>query len=282
MLPDYTTSLGSFWNADYLDVIDIIPDASVDMVLIDPPFGCTELEWDVRPCLNTMWNHIKRVAKPNAAILIFGDMRFIIDVIAANRKDFRYDLVYEKTNAVGMFNASVMPMRAHEIIAVFYGIKPKYHKYVFEKGVPYASNRVNKRPDYYGKRDGSYSHVTCSTASLDGERCNRSVIKIKKNNKSIHPTEKPQELIQGLVRMYTAEGDTVVDFFAGSGSVGYACETLQRKWICVEREKEYFDKATARIQREVLDAPTLPLIIAPEARAESPPVALALDAALPL
>lgn len=249
----FETSLGTFWNADYLDVIDQVPDKSVDMVLIDPPFGCTALEWDVRPCLETMWKHIKRVAKPNAAILIFGDMRFIIDVILSNRRYFRYDLVYEKTMAVGFLNANIAPMRAHELIAVFYQEKPKYNKHVFEKGNPYIKMNKALGGKHYNLRK------TVDTESL-GERCNRSVIRISKGSERlIHPTEKTQDLIQGLVRMYTDAGDTVLDFFAGSCSVGYACETLSRKWLCVEKNKEYFDKAVARIEKEILAAPRLDL-----------------------
>lgn len=268
----FTTSLGTFWNADYLDVIGDIPDQSVDMVLIDPPFGCTALEWDVRPCLDTMWKQIKRVAKPNAAILIFGDMKFIIDVIAANRKDFRYDLVYEKERPVGFLNANVAPLRAHELIAVFYENKPKYDKSALGNKGRYKGRYCTK-----GQNTSLYGDIRGVAGVVNEKRCNKSVLNVAYNDverkSSTHPTQKPQELIQGLVRMYTEAGDTVLDFFAGSCSVGYACESLGRKWLCVEKNKEYFDKAVSRIQREILDAPRLPLS-SPAKVSESPLVAM--------
>ncbi len=230
-------------HGDCLELMKDIPDESVDMILTDPPYGTTCCEWDKPVDLSAMWEQILRVAKPDAAMVFFSQQPFAAELIRSNKKLFRYEWIWEKSNATGFLNAKKMPMKAHENILVFYRRLPRYNPQ-FTQGKPYVRNRnsVGKCYDY----ERCYSTATIS----DGKRYPRDVIKFKSVSKTIHETQKPTELLEYLINTYTSTGDTVLDPFMGSGSTGIACMNTGRKFIGMEIDEKYFTAAQEHIQQE--------------------------------
>ena len=186
----------------------------------------------------------KRVIKDNGAICLFGQGAFTANLIMSNIPMYRYDLVWEKTKAGGFLNAKRMPLQAHENISIFYKKLPTYNPQM-EQGKPYTKKAVtNGDGNNYGKfnRVGQV-HIN------NGERFPRSVIKISNDNhKSLHPTQKPVALLEYLIKTYTNEGETVLDNCMGSGSTGVACKNLNRKFIGIELDENYFNIAKERIE----------------------------------
>ena len=186
----------------------------------------------------------KRVIKYNGAICLFGQGAFTANLIMSNISMYRYDLVWEKTKAGGFLNAKRMPLQAHENISIFYKKLPTYNPQM-EQGKPYTKKAVtNGDGNNYGKfnRVGQV-HIN------NGERFPRSVIKISNDNhKSLHPTQKPVALLEYLIKTYTNENETVLDNCMGSGSTGVACKNLNRKFIGIELDENYFNIAKERIE----------------------------------
>lgn len=186
----------------------------------------------------------KRVIKDNGAICLFGQGAFTANLIMSNISMYRYDLVWEKTKAGGFLNAKRMPLQAHENISIFYKKLPTYNPQM-EQGKPYTKKAVtNGDGNNYGKfnRVGQV-HIN------NGKRFPRSVIKISNDNhKSLHPTQKPVALLEYLIKTYTNECETVLDNCMGSGSTGVACKNLNRKFIGIELDENYFNIAKERIE----------------------------------
>jgi len=228
-------------QGDCLDRMKEIPDGSVDAVICDPPYQKTQNHWDSIIPLEPMWEQIKRVIKPNGVIILTGQGIFSFKLGLSNEKMYRYSLVYEKTMAVGFLNANKMPLRAHEDILVFYSKLPTYNPQKTEGGA-WSKTRADCLSSNYGK-NAETGHKS------DGGRHPRSVIKIANpNHKSPHPTAKPIELMEWLVKTYTNEGDTVLDFAMGSGTTGVASRRLNRDFIGIELDMDYFNIALERIE----------------------------------
>ena len=194
--------------------------------------------------LLSLYGGYKRVIKDNGAICLFGQGAFTANLIMSNISMYRYDLVWEKTKAGGFLNAKRMPLQAHENISIFYKKLPTYNPQM-EQGKPYTKKAVtNGDGNNYGKfnRIGQV-HIN------NGERFPRSVIKISNDNhKSLHPTQKPVALLEYLIKTYTNESETVLDNCMGSGSTGVACKNLNRKFIGIELDENYFNIAKERIE----------------------------------
>lgn len=233
----------TLYLADYRDVE--LP-ADLDTVLTDPPYGKTGCDWDSEPAdMAAFWKKIAPAIKENAAVVVFGAGTFFVDVVNSNRKWFRYDLVYEKALAVGFLSANRRPLRAHELMAVFYRKQPEYHTQKFQ-GKPYINNgfKHDRTTVYAGQKVIPYG------SNPDGIRYPHSVIRCSgTGGKSFHPTAKPVELMEWLVKSYTGEGQTVLDPFMGSGSTGVAALKSGRRFIGVEREEKWFDIACRRIEQ---------------------------------
>ncbi len=229
---------------DCLERMKEIPDGSVDMILADPPYGTTACKWDSIIPLEPMWAELKRIIKPNGAILMTASQPFTSALVMSNPKMFRYDLVWEKTMATGALNANKMPLRAHESILVFYSSLPTYNPQK-KDGKPYRkvlrAKMVGKCYRGMGLAD-EFEQVNL------GERQPRSVFKISNpNHKGLHPTQKPVALMEYLIKTYTNEGETVLDFVMGSGTTGVAATNLNRKFIGIEKDAGYFEVAKQRL-----------------------------------
>jgi len=236
-----------------------IPDTSINLILCDPPYGTTHCEWDKRIPFEPLWEQYNRIIKDNGAILLFSQQPFSTDMINSNRKLFRYEIIWEKTQALGFLNANRMPLRAHENILVFYKHLPTFNpqkyqlseEYIKEHLVPIGRTRKNTsgRAKQYGEYYGiPYTDI--------GERYPTDVIKFSNWNGTLfgdkrktvkHPTQKPVPLLEYLIKTYTNEGDTVLDNCMGVGSTGVACVNTHRNFIGFELREDFFKIAKNRI-----------------------------------
>lgn len=236
------------FQGDCLDLMKDIPDGSVDCIITDPPYGTTDCKWDKIPDLKLFFEHGFRVLKENGALISFSQLPFAVDLINTCRKYFRYEIIWQKTKPVGFLNANKMPLRAHENILVFYRKLPVYNPQK-KKGAPYKTKSLGTGSDLYGNKKPS------ATNNITGDRHPSDVLLFKKCNfESLHPTHKPVELMEWLVKTYTNPGDTVLDCFMGSGTTGVACVRNGRNFIGMELQEKYFEIAQKRIAEELVAA----------------------------
>ena len=236
-----------FIHADALVGMSEIPDGSVDLCLTDPPYGLTQVEHDVPIPLKPMWEQLRRVMKPNGAILLFSQMPFTARLVSSNYEDFRYEWIWEKVSPSGHLNAKKMPMKAHENICVFYRTLPVYHPQM-SVGKTHNSHTGNFDTENYGRFDPKAKDL-----SKRNEYYPRDVLKFGnvKGRGQLHPQQKPVDLLRYLIRTYSNEGDIVLDFTMGSGSCGVAAVQEGRDFIGIELNGKYFQSARERISNLV-------------------------------
>lgn len=236
-------------HGDCLEEMKKIPDNLIDMVLTDPPYGTTACKWDTVIPFEPMWKELKRITKDNGAICLFGAQPFTAALIMSNPKIYKYDWVWQKDKATNHLNAKKQPMRRNELISVFYKKQCLYQPQLSKKEPKNVRPPTTKRKqaENYGKMtaesarsipiDMSYPNETLNFRGCFGDK-----------GKSFHPTQKPVALLEYLIKTYTLENETVLDFTMGSGSTGVACKNLNRKFIGIEKEKKYFEIAKDRIE----------------------------------
>ena len=229
---------------DCLEGMRLIPDKSVDMILCDLPYGITACQWDKVIPFEPLWDAYRRVIKLNGVIALTATQPFATDLINHARKMFRYDLIWEKSMAVGFANANRMPMRKHEYVLIFYSRLPTYHPQgLVELPRPQVHHKLNYKGGVY--HSGSLQNPYTSRYT----NYPKSVIHFSNgNHKSLHPTQKPVELFEYLIRTYTSEGETVLDNCMGSGTTAVACVNTGRSYIGFETDPEYCRLAEERIQ----------------------------------
>ena len=227
-------------QGDCLEWMKEIPDGSVDMVLADPPYGTTACKWDTVIDLPLMWEQLKRVIKPNGAIVMTASQPFTSALVMSNPRMFKYCWVWNKKQGGNPLNAKRQPLRVTEDIVVFNsgGYIPQ-----MRTGRMRKKGGINKQPETTGAVNldyVSYSDQYYPTNILDFPNCaNKKYL--------VHPTQKPVALMEYLIRTYTNEGESVLDFTMGSGTTGVACKNLGRKFIGIELDQGYFDIAAKRI-----------------------------------
>jgi len=213
-----------------------IKEKSIDCILTDLPYGITKNEWDIEIDLKLLWENFNNILKPNGIIILTAVQPFTSKLVISNQKMFKYEIIWEKTIGSGQLNIKHQPLRVHESILIFYNKRGTYNEQLTE-GKPYSINRTKVKGSGYNKQ-------TSSNKQNDGYRHAKSVIKISNPRiKDGHPTQKPIELLEYLVKTYTNENDTVLDCCMGSGSTGVACINLNRNFIGIELNNEYFEKA---------------------------------------
>ena len=236
-------------KGDCLEVMKNIPSNSIDMVLCDPPYGTTDCRWDSIIDLNKMWSELKRVTKNDSPICLFGSEPFSTKLRISNIEMFKYDLIWLKSTSGGFANAKHRPMKRHEIISVFYNKSGKYFPQ-FSKGKPYKreprTRKITNHKDHI--MSDSYIVKNRSGSNNNGYRYPISVLKFNNSNhNSLHPTQKPVPLLSYLIKTYSLENATVLDFTMGSGSTGIACLGTNRKFIGIEKDENYFEVSKKRI-----------------------------------
>lgn len=240
-----------------------IPDKSVDMILCDLPYAVLHknnphAQWDRKIPFDKLWEQYNRVIKDNGAIVLFAQGMFTAELMMSNPKMWRYNLVWDKCRVTGFLNANRMPMRCHEDICVFYKSLPTYNpQYTYGEPNHSRGNGVHKETNRcYGKyksgRTYDYDKQIKKVAPTHpNEKFPKSIISIKKEHetKVYHPTQKPVALIEYLIKTYSNEGETILDNTMGSGSTGVAAKRLNRNFIGIELNEEYFKIAVKRIQQ---------------------------------
>lgn len=234
------------YNDDCLKVMPNIPDKSIDMILCDLPYGVTRNKWDTVIPFEELWLNYNRIIKDNGVICLFADGMFMAKLMVSNEKMWRYNLVWDKKLVSGFLNANRMPLRRHEEICVFYKKLPTYNPQKIDGGVMnHTKGSINVQSSNYG----NYGLVD-NREELGTMKHPTSIISISRYapTKLLHPTEKPVELCEWLIKTYTNEGETVLDNCMGCGSTGVACKNTNRNFIGIELNKEYFGIAEGRIE----------------------------------
>ena len=247
------------YNASCFDVFPQLDDNSVDMVCVDPPYGTTSIDWDKVLDFDQMWKELDRIVKPNGNTIIFGSQPFSSLVICSNIKNFKYELVWNKNKCGSPGLAKKRPQKVHENIMVFQR-KPKGATYnpIMEKGDAYKRKSKKKdeegNPVGYGSNKNTHGYgfgnKKMMKSSNKGIRYPKSILHASRNfsaQQTVHPTQKPTNLLNWLIMTYSNEGDTVMDFTMGSGSCGVSAKLTGREFIGIELEKEYYDIAVKRI-----------------------------------
>jgi len=239
------------YNDDCFNVFSKINDKSIDLFILDLPYNCTACAWDTPIDLNQMWVDIKRIMKPSAVIVFFCNTKFGVSLINSNPKWFKYDLVWEKSKKVGFLSANKMPLRKHENIYIFKNKAGTYNPQKTE-GKPYNKTNTGNQNDMqcaYGVVDRSNHLQGEGNRKINkGDRHPSTILQFNSVGKgSLHRTQKPVDMLEWLIKTYSNEGETVMDFTMGSGSTGEACKNTNRKFIGVERDTDIFNLAKNRL-----------------------------------
>ena len=226
---------------DCLNILPTLPDDSIDMVMVDLPYGTTACKWDSIIPLDFLWEQYNRICKKNAAMLFTSAQPFTTTLASSNINNFRYEWIWEKPQGTNPMNAKVMPLKSHENILVFYRSKPTYNPQMWYS-TPYSgfSSDTSKIGEVYGNQQSKHRD------NPEGSRYPKTVLKFKQE-KGLHPTQKPVGLMEYLIKTYTNEGDTILDNTMGSGTTGVACVNCNRSFVGIEMDKKYYQISKERI-----------------------------------
>ena len=239
-------------HGDCLELMKTIESGSVDLILTDPPYGTTACKWDSVIPFEPMWTELNRIIKPNGAIVLFGSEPFSSALRMSNINNYKYDWVWEKSKASNFLLAKKQPLKAHENILVFGKGSVVYYPQKTE-GKPF--NKGNRKHNK-GIATEVYNKIPNAGIEIvneDGLRNPRSVqyFRTAESEGKFHPTQKPVPLLEYLIKTYTQEEETVLDFTMGSGSTGVACKNLNRNFIGIEKDDKYFEIAKNRIEQHI-------------------------------
>lgn len=237
------TNLGKLFCGNCMEELPKLLTGSVDMILCDLPYGTTDCTWDEKIPLHPLWLEWARVLKENGAVVLTAQQPFATELVysAPRTMRFRYELIWEKSKALGFLNANKMPLRAHENILVFYRKLPRYFPQMTE-GKPYKASNSNKNTAIYSR----FKRLPGGDNS--GTRYPRSVLRFPQEGQTQHPTEKPQALFEWLIKTYTTPGELVLDSCMGSGTTAAAGEATGRRWIGTELSEEFCEMARKRLE----------------------------------
>ena len=231
-------------KGDCLEKMQGIESGTVDLILCDPPYGTTACKWDSVIPFDAMWEQLNRIIKPNGAIVLFGSEPFSSALRMSNIKNYKYDWIYKKA-PTNFLNSRHQPLRNTELVSVFYKKKPTYNKQQVEK-IKYKTHNNKKTNDNKSVRE--YEFVMKEKDGYAEPRTLITHIKKEDTRKIVHSTQKPVALMEYLIKTYTNEGETVLDFTMGSGSTGVACVNTNRSFIGIEMDDKYFEIAKERIE----------------------------------
>lgn len=242
--PDLHLEENSINLGDCLKLMNGIKDKSIDMILADLPYNTTNCSWDKMINLDKLWLQYERVIKDNGAIILTANMKFSNILQNSNLELFRYKWIWDKIIGVNFMNVNKMPNFGFEEILVFYKNQPTY-KPQMEEGKPYKDNReINHRTN----TEALGSRAKYVKQDNTGERYPRGIIEFSaRNNNPLHPTQKPVNLFEYLIKTYTNKKDLILDNVSGSGTTAVAAVNTGRKYICIEKDGEYHQKSVERI-----------------------------------
>jgi DNA modification methylase len=229
-------------KGDCLEVMKSIPEGSIDAIITDPPYGTTACKWDSVIPFDLMWEQLNRIIKPNGAIVLFGSEPFSSALRMSNIKNYKYDWKWDKKQGGNPLNAKRQPLKTYEDVLVFN--KRNYYPIMEKRGKPRKKGGLTKQPEHTGKVDINYSVI-------NNDYYPRAILEISNAVKKgkVHPTQKPVALMEYLIKTYTNENETVLDFTMGSGTTGVACKNTNRNFIGIEMDENYFNIASDRIKQ---------------------------------
>ena len=244
-------STHTLYKGDCLEIMKDIPDESIDMILCDLPYGTTDCKWDTIIPFDKLWQQYERIIKNDGAIVLFGNEPFSSNLRMSNLKLYKYDWKWDKIQGANFLNVKYQPLKNIEDIMVFSKARITNGKRVPIKYNPQGfiekiEERINAS-DYEGTF-GSSSVKKGKEFKTTGTGYPKCLIQFKKDKDKLHPTQKPVDLCEYLIKTYSNEGDTILDNCMGSGSTGEACMKTNRKFIGIEQEDTYFEIAKQRIE----------------------------------
>jgi DNA modification methylase len=247
----YSECYAQVFLGDCLELYKNIEQKSIDLILTDLPYGTTQNKWDSIIPFDKLWEMVNYLLKPNGAFITTASQPFTSALVMSNTKMFKYDICWHKRTPSGVLNANKMPIRTHETILVFYNSLPTYNpiKTTGNKICGIKKHKVNssnyRNTDRYTDYNDDGSRFPTSVLDLTG-------IVNNSNEKVKHPTQKPIKLMDNLIRTYSNEGMTIFDPCMGSGTTGVACKNLNRNFIGIEKDEQYFKIAEQRINAHTL------------------------------
>jgi site-specific DNA-methyltransferase (adenine-specific) len=240
----------SLYNGDCLEIMDKLIEEGVivDAIITDPPYGTTACKWDSIIPFEEMWLRLNKLIKPNGAIVLFGSEPFSSLLRVSNLNNYKYDWKWEKEQSTGFLNAKKQPLRHNEDICIFYKKQSTYNPQMRDGFTPYKRDRTNDNKHGHTK---NYNSQVPTITINSGQRYPINSIKFKRDNNSnsLHPTQKPVALMEYLIKTYTNENELVLDFTMGSGTTGVACKNLNRNFIGIELDENYYKIASERINQ---------------------------------
>ena len=248
-MKDVITDDYKLLHGDCLERMKEIPDGSVDLILTDPPYGTTACKWDSVVPFDLMWEQLKRIIKPKGAVVLFSAQPFTTTLISSNIKCFKYCMVWKKSKCGSPLTAKYKPLTKHEDLCIF-SLHNKTLNYYpqMQKGEPYKRKYTEYKVNNHGFGIKGVEHIN------DGTRHPSTVLDYSqkwRRQDQLHPTQKPIELLEHLIKSYTQENETVLDFTFGSCSTGTACLNTNRKFIGIELDDNYFDIGAERVRNHV-------------------------------
>lgn len=240
---------------DCLELMKQLPDASVDMILCDLPYGTTDCRWDREIPLAELWREYMRISRADGAIVLTAAQPFTTALAASNLLAFRYSLVWNKQFAGNFVNAKRMPLRTHEDVLVFCpsGKSPRYFPQMTKRDNP-IKNGGNKQSEAIPIRRTEAAAAFGAAGKTYDEKHPISILAFSNRgdgDRGLHPTQKPVALMEYLIRTYSNEGDVVLDNCMGSGTTGVACANTGRRFVGMERDQGYFEIARQRIMEAI-------------------------------
>jgi site-specific DNA-methyltransferase (adenine-specific) len=233
-------------KGDCLEVMKEIKSESIDAIICDPPYGTTACKWDSVIDFKLMWEQLNRIIKPNGAIVLFGSEPFSSALRMSNIKNYKYELIWKKSKCGSPFTAKYKPLTKHENISIFEkkGNKTTYNPQMLE-GKPY------KRKWTPNKKNNMKYGIKGVETDNKGTRHPDCILDFQqkwRRQDQVHPTQKPVLLMEYLIKTYTNENETVLDFTMGSGTTGVGCVNLNRQFIGIEQDENYYNIAVKRLE----------------------------------
>lgn len=254
--PIFKTKLGQLYKGDCLDVMEYLinQNIKVDAIITDPPYEVTGFAWDKAIPFDKMWERLNALIKDDGAIVLFGNEPFSSDLRNSNKDMYKYDWKWLKTQVTGFQNAKHQPLRCYEDIMVFSKGSAVTNGKVFMRYYPqglYNTNLKVRKKDVIYLREKKDTDKKEQVYMQEFSNFPRNVIQFQREAYTVHPTQKPCDLMEYLVKTYTKEGDIVLDFTCGSGSTLLACEILNRRWIGIELTQKYCEVTKNRITKGI-------------------------------
>lgn len=231
-------------NDDCYNILCNIEDKSIDLILTDPPYNISSCGWDTKIDIDLLFSHYRRIIKDDGTIVVFGNNPFSASLIIKNIDIYKYSCVWVKPNSTSPHLAKKQPMKRYEDIIVFYKGKNKYNP-VMHTGKPYKWSSKRTKGEAAKIRYKEDSPII-----NNGYRYPTNVFEFPQE-RGLHPTQKPVSLFEYIIRLYTNENDVVLDSFSGSGTTAVACNNTNRKFICIEKDKEIYDVSINRLLKKI-------------------------------